>query len=259
MRSLVVLLALLLVFAWGWLSPPLLAQDFLPSELETSDRVSSVMNAPDPSDHAGLLGKIYMQQRYVWLNVDDQDLRQIDKSLQGFDTFINLPAMTLDLPTPLDFDVFFGYGNVGLKGSLGTGAPLDLAVALNAKIESYVVGTTIYPTLSEKWRPFVQVGAQFSRSDSDVSVNAGQFGSFAVNDVDHETRLLVNGGFEADLLDCLAYRMVFHAETEDRIQDSRITNDLILWPHDKIFVRGGIVSSLDGGGLGFTVGGGLAF
>lgn len=259
MRSLVVLLTLLLVFAWGWLSPPLLAQDFFPSEVESSDRVSSVMNAPDPSDHAGLLGKIYMQQRYVSLKVDERHLRQIDKSLQGFDTFINLPAITLDLPTPLDFDVFFGYGNLGLKGSEGTGPPLDLTVGMNAKIESYTVGTTIYPTLSEKWRPFVQVGAQFSRSDTDISVNAGQFGSFAVNDVDHETRLLLNGGFETDLLDCLAYRMALHAETEDRFLDSRITNDLILWPHDKIFVRGGIVSSLDGGGLGFTVGGGLAF
>lgn len=259
MRSLVVLSALLLVINGGWRSRELRAQEFSPAEVETSDRVTSILNAPTSSDHAGLLGKISLQQRYLYLNVDDSEIRQIDQSLQGFDTLLNLPAITLDLPTPVDVDVFFGYTNVGLKGSMASGPPLDLTVSLNAKAESYSVGTTIYPTMNTGWRPFVQVGAQFNRSDVDFAFNAGALGSYADNVVDRDTSLLLNAGLEADLLDALGYRMTLHAETEERFRDSMITNELILWPHERVFVRAGISSSLEGGGLGFAVGGGLAF
>ena len=165
-----------------------------------------------------------------------------------------MPVMTLDLPTPIDFDVFFGYSNLGLKGAANLGDPLNIPVAVNAKLEGYTVGTTIYPTLAESFRPFVQVGAVFSRTDADFML-----GFLGGNAVDHDTRLLANVGFEYDILDYLGYRMTLNLETKDRFQDSIITNDLILWPHDKIFVRGGLATSLDGGGIGFTIGGGLAF
>lgn len=216
-------------------------------------------DAPDPSDHTGLLGKIYLQQRYDYLRVDDRDIRQLDKSIQGTDTFANLPVFTLNSSLPLDFDVFFGYRNLGLKGSAQTGPPLDLIVGANVKLENFVVGTTIYPTMAEQFRPFVQVGANFSRTDADFFLGTDPQNMTAGNVVDHETSLLLNVGFEADILDYLGYRMTLNMETEDSFQDSMLTNDLILWPHEKIFVRGGMATSLDGGGIGFTIGGGLAF
>lgn len=231
--------------------------DLLP--VTDDDRPNSILNAPDPSDHTGLLGKIYLQQRYVYLGISDKQVRQLDKSAQGFDTFLNLPAVTLDLPTPLDFDVFFGYGDLGLKGSTQTGPPLDLLVGLNSKSEDFVVGTSIYPTLAESFRPFVQVGAQFSRTEADLFIGTDPLNMAGFNAVDHSSRLLLNVGFEADILDYLGYRMALHLETKNRFQDSIMTNDLILWPHDNIYLRGGMATSLDGGGIGFTVGGGLAF
>ena len=262
MRSAFLLASVLSVIVCGTLSVSVGAQEFLPEEFlpeeSDGDRVDTLFNAPHPSEHAGLLGKLFMQQRYRQLSVDDAVLRQFDKSLQGFDSLINLPVLTLDLPLSLDFDVFFGYANVGLKGTVTTGPPLEITALLNAKSEAFTVGTSIYPTWGERWRPFVQIGVQFSRSDVNIAIH-DPLDAFADNFVDHQTDLLLNGGLEWDLLDNLAFRMTLHAETSDRFRDSVVTNELILWPHDRIFIRGGVVTSLDHGGSGFTLGGGLAF
>lgn len=251
---------LLVILAWSNLPAPVAAQEYLPLETVEggADRVDTVLNAPDPSDHAGLLGKVFMQQRYLQLPVDEPAIRQIDKTLQGFDTFVNLPAVTLDLPIPLDFDVFFGYTNVGLKGAILSGPPLDIRASLNAKAEVFSVGTTIYPTWSERWRPFVQVGAEFGRSDVDVSI-VSPLGGFADSFVEHDTSLLLNVGFEVDLLNFLGYRMTLLSETSDRFGDSILLNELILWPHERIFIRGGAGIALDSDRPGFAIGGGLAF
>lgn len=213
---------------------------------------------PNPSQHTGLLGKVFMQQRYLQLGIDDPDVRQIDKSLQGFDSLINLPLMTLESEVPLDFDLFFGYSNVGLKGSAPTGPPLDLLVTVNGKSESYTLGTSIYFTQAERWRPFVQLGVEYSEADFDLAIKSA-VDTYAENFVDGNTELLFNAGFEYDLLDVLGYRMTIDCETTGRFRDSLLLNDLILWPHEKIFIRGGLATSLEGGGLGFAIGGGLTF
>ena len=263
MRSLNSLPVLLALIVCGVSCGPSYGQDFefdesIPSPVAPTDRVERVINAPNPSDHAGLLGKMYMQQRYLQVNIDDREVRRLDDSLQGFDTFFNLPAITLDLPTPLDLDVFFGYTNAGIKGSANTGPPLNVLVSVNSKIEVYSVGTTIYFTEAERLRPFVQVGAEFNRSDIDFAVSNG-LNTLAANVVDNDSELLLNAGFEFDLLDSMGYRLTVDIETRDRFRDSMVMNELILWLHERIFVRGGMVTSLDSGGLGYAIGGGLAF
>ena len=257
-----ILALMVCLVAWGGETPTGTAraqdQQIVPIEI-ASDRVSSVFNSSDPASHAGLLGKIYIQDRYRQQSVDDPGLRQIDKSWQGFDTLVNLPAITLDTSTPLDVDVFFGYANVGLKGTRSTGAPFNISSTLNAKTEGYSVGTSIYLSQSAQWRPFVQVGARFARYDNDVILDGGLLGTFARNSVSHDTRLLLNTGFEFDIMDSLAFRSTLFAETKDRFQNSVISHDLILWPVDRIFIRGGVSSALDGNRFGFSIGGGLAF
>lgn len=245
----------LLCSLWG--GAQLSAQDFSSGEID--DRPDSIINAPDPSEHTGLLGKVYLQQRYIYLKIDDREVREFDKSVQGFDTSLNLPVATLDLPHPIDLDVFFGYTNLGFKGSAESGPPLDIRMAVNSRVDNYAVGTTIYPTLAEKFRPYVQVGAEFTRAEADIAIGTDPLAMAVFNDVDNDTSLLLNVGFEADILDVLGYRMTLDLETEDRFRDSTLMNDLILWPHERIYIRGGVATSLDGGGLGFTIGGGLAF
>jgi len=215
-------------------------------------------DAPHPSQHAGLLGKVFMQQRYLQLGVDDADVRRIDNSLQGFDSLINLPLMTLETEVPLDFDLFFGYSNVGLKGSAYSGLPADLLVAVNGKSESYSLGTSIYLTQAERWRPFIQLGVEYSQADFDLTMK-NAVDTYAENFVDGQTDVLFNAGFEYDLFDVLGYRMTIDCETGGRFRDSLLLNDLILWPHEKIFIRGGLATSLEGGGIGFAIGGGLTF
>jgi hypothetical protein len=251
------LASVLAVICSLWGSAQLRGQEFAAHEID--DRPDSIINAPDPSDHTGLLGKIYLQQRYVYLGIDDRDIRQFDKSVQGFDTFLNLPVTTIDLPHPIDLDVFFGYANLGFKGSETFGPPVDVHIAVNARAENYVVGTTIYPTLADGFRPFVQVGAEFTRAEANLAIGPDPMNLAAFNEVDNDTNLLLNIGFEADILDVLGYRATLDLETEDRFRDSMLMNDLILWPHERIYIRGGVATSLDGGGLGFTIGGGLAF
>ena len=99
-------------------------------------------DAAQPSNHTGLLGKVYMQQRYLHLGTNDPEIRRIDKSFLGFDSFINLPVMTLDSAVPLDFDLFFSYANVGMKGATNTGPPLNTLVSVNGKSETFSMGTS---------------------------------------------------------------------------------------------------------------------
>ena len=264
MRSFPVFCALLVLLAGGMPCQAQSAADlfdedsFNPITFDPYERVDGFMNAPNPSDHAGLLGKVYMQERYLQLGIDDPNVRQLDKSLQGFDSFLNLPLMTLDVSTQLDFDLFFGYSQLGLKGSVDTGPPLDLLVAVDGRSETFSVGTTVYLTQAEHWRPFVQIGAEFSRSDTHFTITDG-VNTFADRFENRQTDLLLTAGFEFDLFDVLGYRMTVDFETRDRFRDSTIANELILWPHEKVFIRGGLVTSLEGGGIGFGVGGGLAF
>ena len=75
----------------------------------------------------------------------------------------------------------------------------------------------------------------------------------------HHTRLLLNTGFEYDIFNSLAYRMTLFTETQDKFRDSFLSHDLILWPVDRILIRGGVSSDVKGNRLGFTIGGGLAF
>lgn len=233
-------------------------QDLWASDTFTSDDSFWGINAPHPSDHTGLLGKVFMQQRYLQLGVDDPTLGRIDDSLQGFDSLINLPLMTLESEIPLDFDLFFGYSNLGLKGSTSSGPPLNLLVAVNGKSESYTLGTSIYLTQAERWRPFVQLGVEYTQADFDLTMKS-PVDTFADNFVDGQTDVLFNVGFEYDLFDVLGYRMTIDCETGGRFRDSMLLNDLILWPHEKIFIRGGLATSLEGGGVGFAIGGGLTF
>ena len=263
------------------------AQEIPPAEsplvqIETpTDRVIRFFNTPDQVEHAGLLGKNYVQGRYVDQGVDDPYLRQFENSWQGSDTLINLPAVTLNTPTPLDVDVFFGYSNVGLSGTRLQSYHGDFYITQNrlrAKSESYDIGVSVYLTESGRWRPFIQTGLRARRSEvksnSQHYDNGNPFGTLSdyirlvmnIRDTDasnnyvrYDTRLLLNTGFEYDLMDSLAYRMTLFTETKDRFRDSVVAHDLILWPVNRLFLRGGLATQLDGGHIGFSLGGGVAF
>ena len=151
-------------------------------------------------------------------------------------------------------DLFFGYSQLGVRGSAFVGPPLNDVVRLNSRSDQYTLGLSFYPTYAGKVRPFAQLGVVHAREEVDLLI-----GPVAFTDNDHTTEALVNLGVEADLLSNLAYRGRFNVETSDKFEDSSFSSELILWLHDRVFVRGGGVMPLNGDGHGFTLGGGIAF
>ena len=116
------------------------------------------------------------------------------------------------------------------------------------------VGGTIYADPLAPVRPLVQVGATFSRNHTFSIVNG--LGDTAI---DRETELLLTAGVEADLNDWLALRALVDINTEDSLGDSTFLGDIIAWPSERVFLRGGVIKPLDGDTVGGHIGAGLTF
>jgi len=115
MRIMLAYTGLWAVLSGGTSGRELRAQNVIPADTASLpvespiERLGAVFNAPDPSEHAGLLGKIYLQTRDRQQDIDHW---RVGETWKGFDTHLNLPAMTIDTPLPLDIDVCAGYVNV---------------------------------------------------------------------------------------------------------------------------------------------------
>lgn len=215
------------------------------------NEVNSVFGASTTDNSPGLLGKIFLQNRYRYLDVENNALGD---SWQGFDTLLNLPAFTIDTPTPLDVDLYAGYVSMEIQG--------DRSYRPDIKSEAFNLGASIYPARTAPLRPFLQVGARFIETEYTASsgVMTGTPWSLAPVHADRNaTRLILNAGLEYDIFESLAYRLTLFAETKGQFEDSALMNELILWPTQRIFLRGGITTDLSGYNGGFLVGGGLAF
>ncbi len=214
------------------------------------NKVGSVSDA-DSSDHSpGLLGKIFLQNRYRYFDVDNS---VVGDSWQGYDMLLNLPVLTIDTPTPLDVDMFAGYVNMEIQG--------DRWFRPDIQTEAFNIGASIYPSHTAPLRPFLQLGARFVETDYISNDGLGLwFPNFAPTHTKFDdTQLLLNAGLEYDLFDSLAYRLTVYAETEESFSESAFMNELILWPSEHIFLRGGITADFNGEHVGYIFGGGLAF
>ena len=215
------------------------------------NEVNSVFGSSSSDDSPGLLGKIFLQNRYRYLDVENN---AVGDSWQGFDTLLNLPAFTIDTPTPLDVDVFAGYVNMEIKG--------DRSYRPDIKSEAFNLGASIYPARAAALRPFLQLGARFIQTEYAASsgiITGTPWDLAPVHAERHDTRLILNAGLEYDIFDSLAYRLTLFTETQGQFEDSALMNELIMWPTQRIFLRGGFTTDLSGYNPGFLVGGGLAF
>ena len=213
--------------------------------------VNSVFENSSTEQSPGLLGKIFIQNRYRYLDVENG---AVGDSWQGFDALLNLPVFTIDTPTPLDVDLFAGYVNMEIKGAR--------SFRPDIQSEAFNLGASIYPSRTAPLRPFLQLGARFIQTEYTASSGymTGTPWNLAPIHVDrNDTRLILNAGLEYDIFDSLAYRLTLFAETQDQFEDSAIMNEFIMWPTQRIFLRGGFTTDLSGYNSGFLVGGGLAF
>lgn len=238
-----VLIALLMLF----LAPlRITAQELLQPE--------ELFEEPAADTHAGLLGKRYVQAMYRHYQLNDAAADFFDDTLQGFDTRLNLPVLKMGQFGKFGVDAFAGYGRLTMGGSAAIGPPINLPASFHAEIDSYYAGATLYTTAFETIRPFAQLGAAYTENSANFAL--GPFG-FRETDYDTEFRFIL--GTEADLTSFAALRLALDVETQESFGDSGIATELILWPLEKVFVRGGFITPLDGDGIGGTIGAGFQF
>ena len=209
----------------------------------------------NPQTHAGLLGKRYAQVMYRQFHLYDDPLKIFDDSLQGFDARLNVPLWHSPEPRGLGIDSYGGYGRLGLGGTTFIGPPLNTSATLHSSNEAYYGGLVAHASIFEKVRPFTQLGVAFT--DSRAALSLG--GQFADKFVDHDTRMQMVLGAEADLASFAAVRCAFNIATKERFGDSVFSTELILWAHKPVFLRGGVLAPLNGEALGATVGGVIQF
>ncbi|MBI1313314.1 hypothetical protein GC176_18640 [bacterium] len=198
-------------------------------------------------EHAGLLGKMYLEARYNQIHTDEPVVQPYDDMYQGFDLTFNTPIPWLkELTEVVGSDVFFNFQEFSLGGSV-------MSTSLDMTVNSYQVGTSIYAAAFGPIRPFVQLGAQF-----DVITATGNNGSSTARFSSNESSFMVNVGVEADLSDNFAVRVMLNAN-DQRFSAPPLTTDLILWLHERFYIRGGAFVTTDGNDVGGLFGGGVVF
>lgn len=197
--------------------------------------------------HAGLLGKMYLQGRYIHVHTDDPAIAPVDDTFQGFEVTFNAPIPWFQFVAPgVGADVFFTFQQIGVDGSV-------MGVSFDADVDSYQVGTSLYADVFGPVRPFVQLGVEHNVFSASASL-----GPISSSITDDDTDLLLNLGVEADLGQMASVRLMLDIDT-DKFDESPFTADLILWPHERIFLRAGVFVTLTGDEVGGQFGGGIVF
>jgi hypothetical protein len=211
---------------------------------------------PEHSEHPGLLGKPYFDVRYLHSASDDLGWwRQLDESLQGMLMTSNLPLRGLDdIPGPFRFDLYTEFQISGLYGDRYYGPPDNFWVELDAESRNFGLAVTAYVDHFDAVRPFIQLGALWTRRNVILRIEDDVFG-----DYDSETSLLLNVGLEADLHDRLAARLAIDFNTREEVDDSVGIAELIYWPFRRTYVRGGFYTPLELDAVGGLIGMGVVF
>lgn len=242
------------------------------------DRMSRFFNTPDDVEHAGLLGKNYFQILAQEQESDDWYLRTFDDKWHGYELFVNLAVTSPHTHFHLATDFFIGYSSASFNETIPefteyfpwAGHLHYAARELNARTDTFTAGATVYSDRGGRFRPFIQAGAQLINSEmasTGGEINGWQFNYYFDNSSNnlahtynkHEVRMLFNAGFEYDINSVLAYRMSLMTETKGRFGDSLLTQDLIVWPVNRFFLRFGAAIDLDAEQNIASVGGGFAF
>lgn len=230
-------------------SGEVVAQDSQSSEQlppSSESRLDWVYENTDPPEHAGLLGKRALSGWYLARNISTRyDNNAGD--IQGFRSLLNLPALSFgtDHPIDVDFGIQFGHSELDWN-RYQLGPTWDL--------NDFVLGATIHTELTERFRPFLAIGADFAWQS--VKGLDGPDDDTITRQQDIE--FLFQPGLEFDITEFLAYRLTVATNT-DSISHSAIFNDFIVWPHERFFLHAGAGFVKGGSSPLFLMGGGLTF
>ncbi len=240
------IVALAALFAVIGPAVPASAQLF-PSLVDPSASPSdSLVTAPVQPSHVGLLGKRYLEARYLHLRSDESN--GFDEAFHGFDVTFNSPIPWTDQLVPgLGTDVFVNGGFLRASDSIG-GISFELdAVGLEG-------GLTLHSVFGGPVRPFVQLGVDHTWTE----IEASFMGISATAD-DDQTEVLVRPGIEVDLASFIAMRTMLDIETDGDFDQSIASAELIAWLSSNAYLRLGVFVPLEADSVGFAAGGGLSF
>lgn len=241
------------------------AQEYVPSprQFRTTEPIQSSnwleALVPAESNHPGLLGKRYIEGRYMHIEIDDVP----DGFTDDFDGFVlgmNSPLFQSKEYVPFQVDGFANW----MRVSFSTDIPFPIfdppffqMGTMSAVQNAVDVGATLHTNAFTGFRPFLQMGVRITHDRLNVSVPTVFDSSETTSD---ETFLFIPG-FEVDLTQHAALRTAFDLQLEDQedLDSSPASIDLIVWPHDSIFLRAGFMTALDGSAAGITAGGGFSF
>jgi hypothetical protein len=201
-------------------------------------------------NQSGLLGRAYADAQYISLVTPDE-FDAISETMPGYRGSVNLPApWTVLLPDFLKQDIFISGRHLGFSGSMNLAG---FALSVDAELDEWVVGTTLFTTIDTTFHPFVQVGYNHQTSQMNFSSIFGK-----MSEVDTEDRLFVAPGFEIDITSELALRFATELDF-DEVPASIMTTELIFWFSPHLFARGGLMNEVDFETYGGVIGGGIAF
>lgn len=241
------LLAAILLVAASVLVPATASAQGFPSLLDDANPFSDLSGSSDTAAHAGLLGKMYLETRYVHIHTDEAIIQPFDDTYQGVDATFNMPMSWLtELAPSMGADVFFNYQHLQIGGTTG---PSTLEMDVN----SYSAGVSLYAAAFGPVRPFAQLGVQHDVIDAFAS---GPGGTGSVSDDD--TNLLAIVGLEADVAENASARVAIDIN-EEAFDTPPITADVIIWPAEQFYLRAGLFATTDGDEVGGLFGGGIVF
>lgn len=208
------------------------------------------------SSHPGLLGKQYVEGRYLYLDIDDLP-SELGDHIEGLRSSINTPLFSFDEKL-ISVDGFASFQYLSLSSSFTY--PVDdppsiqsADVRMSQSILS--VGASLYTEPEPGVRPFLQVGVR-QRMER-IRFSLPDFGRFVARE--NDTLLLLIPGIEVDVIKDLAVRASVDIETREEFDDSEAAAELIYWPGQQIFMRAGALTFLNGTSQGFFAGLGYAY
>ena len=214
--------------------------------LVQSDPFDGLAGGGQQPGHAGLVGKRYLEARYLHLRTDDSS--GFDESFQGFDVTFNTPLPWTDQLVPgLGMDVFIDYARLTASDSAG---------GLSADFTGHAIegGITLHAAFGSPVRPFVQVGAVHTIGEIEIGLPGG-----TISLDDDSTQVLARPGVEADIASNMSLRAMLDIETEEQFDESIASAELIAWLNNNAYLRAGVFVPLHTEDIGFAVGGGLSF
>lgn len=197
------------------------------------------------SEHAGLLGKMYVRGAYLYNGMDDNSEIIVDSALEGWDVEFNAPIPWISSDT-IGTDFFAKYEHRSVSAI--NRSPV---VPFDRKLEYMVLGARIFAFPNSRIRPYVSLGAGFIQLTTEASG--------LPTEEEDDDGLVTNLGIEVDLASNASIRGDFEIDRDD-LDESTFEGTIVLWLGENVFFRGGgVVPLTDGFDPGVTIGGGVAF